>query len=56
MSEYKMTGAELASQLKGQLNNNMLFNGISGLDDEGLHLSESDIKWWRDSKLGLFIH
>lgn len=39
MSEYKITGAELASQLKGQLNNNMLFNGISGLDDEGLHLS-----------------
>lgn len=56
MSEYKMTGAELASQLKGQLNNNMLFNGISGVDDEALHLSEADIKWWRDSKLGLFIH
>lgn len=56
MIEYKMTGAELASQLKGQLNNNMLFNGISGVDDEKLHLSEADIKWWRDSKLGLFIH
>lgn len=56
MGEYKMEGAELASQLKGQLNNNMLFNGISGIDDESLHLSENDIKWWRDAKLGLFIH
>ncbi|MBQ8195432.1 MAG: alpha-L-fucosidase [Oscillospiraceae bacterium] len=56
MGEYKMTGAELASQLKGQLNNNMLFNGISGVDDENLHLSEADIKWWRDAKLGLFVH
>ena len=45
MSEYKMTGAELASQLKGTLNSNMKFNGVSGVDDESLHLTEEDIKW-----------
>ena len=56
MSEYKMTGAELASQLKGTLNSNMKFNGVGGVDDESLHLTEEDIKWWRDAKFGLFIH
>lgn len=54
--ENKLTGAELASQLKGQLNSNMKFNGISGVDDDSLHLSEEDIKWWRDAKFGMFIH
>ncbi|MGN0573503.1 MAG: alpha-L-fucosidase [Acutalibacteraceae bacterium] len=54
--EDKLTGAELASRLKGQLNSNMKFNGISGVDDESLHLSEQDIKWWRDAKFGMFIH
>ena len=54
--EDKLTGAELASRLKGQLNSNMKFNGISGVDDESLHLSEEDIKWWRDAKFGMFIH
>ncbi len=52
----KMTGAELASMLKGQLNSNMKFNGVSGIDDASLHLTEDDIKWWRDAKFGLFIH
>lgn len=56
MAEYKMTGAELASQLKGTLNSNMKFNGIDGIDDESLHLTEDDIKWWRDAKFGMFIH
>ena len=51
-----MTGAELASMLKGQLNSNMKFNGISGVDDDSLHLTEEDIKWWRDAKFGMFIH
>lgn len=54
--ETKMTGAELASMLKGQLNSNMKFNGISGVDDEELHLTEDDIKWWRDAKFGMFVH
>lgn len=51
-----MTGAELASQLKGQLGSNMKFNGVDGVDDPSLHLSEDDIKWWRDAKFGMFIH
>ncbi len=54
--ENKMSGAELASMLKGQLNSNMKFNGIDGIDDDSLHLSEEDIKWWRDAKFGMFIH
>lgn len=54
--EKTMTGAELASMLKGKLNSNMKFNGISGVDDDSLHLTEEDIKWWRDAKFGMFIH
>lgn len=53
---HEMTGAELASMLKGQLNGNMKFNGIIGVDDPKLHLSEEDIRWWRDAKFGLFVH
>ncbi|MGN1124260.1 MAG: alpha-L-fucosidase [Eubacterium sp.] len=52
----EMTGAELASMLKGQLNSNMKFNGIIGIDDDSLHLSDEDVKWWRDAKFGMFIH
>jgi len=51
-----MTGAELASLLKGQLNSGMSFGGLSGEDAEDLHLREDEIRWWRDAKLGLFIH
>ena len=57
MGEYKMQGAELASMLKGQLHSNVNFKGMNdGADDPSLHLTEEDIKWWRDAKLGLFIH
>lgn len=56
MAEHIMNGAELASMLKGQLKSSVHFNGIEGVDDESLHLSEADIKWWRDAKFGLFIH
>ena len=52
MSEYKMTGAELASQLKETLNSNVKFNDVGGVNDESLHLTEEDIKWWRDDKFG----
>ena len=31
----------------------MKFNGVGGVDDESLHLTEEDIKWWRDYKFGL---
>lgn len=56
MSEHKMQGAELASKLKGQLGSGMGFNGLLGVDAEDLHLSEEEIRWWRDAKLGLFVH
>lgn len=51
-----MTGAELASMLKGQLGGSMQFPGLLGQDDPSLHLSEQQKKWWQDAKLGLFIH
>ncbi len=47
-----MTGAELQSMLKS----NMSFNSLSFVDDESLHLTDDDLKWWRDAKFGLFIH
>lgn len=36
-----MTGAELASMLKGQLGSKMQFPGLLGQDDPSLHLSEA---------------
>lgn len=56
MAEHIMNGAELASMMKGRLKSNMQFTGMAGVDDETLHLSEEDIRWWRDAKFGLFIH
>ncbi|HJA93050.1 MAG TPA: alpha-L-fucosidase [Candidatus Eisenbergiella merdipullorum] len=56
MGEYIMEGAELASQLKGQLNSNKESYGMIGEDAPDLHLSEDEIKWWRNAKFGLFIH
>lgn len=55
MGEYIMESDELASMLKGQLNGATGIGSIDN-DDPELHLTEKDIKWWRDSKLGLFIH
>ena len=52
MSEHIMRGAELRSLLKSSVS----FNGLDGADDASLHLSEEQIRWWRDAKLGLFIH
>ena len=45
MAEYIMNGAELASMLKGQLGNQMNFNGLFGEDAEDLHLSERCEIW-----------
>ncbi len=56
MGEHEMTGAERASLLKGRLGCNLTFSGFLGEDAEDLRLSEDDIRWWRDAKLGLFIH
>lgn len=55
MAEHIMKDAELASMLKSQLNSDNK-RETSLTDDETLHLSEEDIRWWRDAKLGLFIH
>ncbi len=55
MTEHIMKEAELASMLKGQLSSNDK-KETSLTDDETLHLSEEDTRWWRDAKLGLFIH
>lgn len=51
-----MTGAELASLLKGQLKSSMGFAGMAGQDAPELHLSEKQTRWWQDARLGLFIH
>lgn len=48
----EMTGAELKSMLKSSIN----FKSLGGLKCEGLKLTEEDLKWWRDAKIGMFIH
>lgn len=48
----ELTGAELQSMLKSNVN----FKSLGGMRVEGLKLSEEDIKWWRDAKIGMFIH
>lgn len=48
----EMTGAELKSMLKSSIN----FKSLGGLKCEELTLPEEDKKWWRDAKIGMFIH
>ncbi len=55
MAGHIMKDAELASMLKGQVNPT-LTQGTCDTDDESLHLTEEDMKWWRDAKIGMFIH
>lgn len=52
--EFKkeMTGAELKSMLKSSIN----FKSLGGLKAPGLKLEEEDMKWWRDAKIGMFVH
>lgn len=51
-----MTGAELASMLKGQLGSKMQFPGLLGQDDPSLHLSEAQKNGGRmQSLVFLFI-
>lgn len=47
-----MTGAELASMLKSSIN----FKSLGGLRCPELNLTEEDMQWWRDAKIGMFIH
>lgn len=48
----EMTGAELKSMLKSSIN----FKSLGGVKCEELKLSPEDKQWWRDRKIGLFIH
>lgn len=48
----EMTGAELKSMLKSSIH----FKSLGGVKHPGLRLSDEDLKWWRDAKLGLFLH
>ncbi|MCR5755468.1 MAG: alpha-L-fucosidase [Acetatifactor sp.] len=55
MAEHIMKDAELASMLKGQISSAAKeYDTLT--DAEELHLAEEDIKWWRDAKIGMFIH
>ncbi|WNQ08922.1 alpha-L-fucosidase [Paenibacillus aurantius] len=47
-----MSGAELASMLKS----NVRFKSTDGIKCPELKLVEEDLRWWRDAKLGMFIH
>ncbi len=48
----EMTGAELKSMLKSSIN----FKSLGGVRCEELKLPPEDKKWWRDAKVGMFIH
>ena len=47
-----MTGAELQSMLKSNVN----FKSLGGVRVPGLKLKDEDLRWWRDAKVGMFIH
>lgn len=48
----KMTGAELRSMLKSNLN----FKSLGGVTSEELNLTAEEKQWWRDAKVGMFVH
>lgn len=48
----KMSGAELKSMLKSSVN----LKAGDGVIAPQLNLSEEDMKWWMDAKIGMFIH
>jgi alpha-L-fucosidase len=48
----EMTGAELRSMLKSTIN----LKSLGGVKCEELNLAEEDLQWWRDAKIGMFIH
>lgn len=48
----EMTGAELNSMLKSSIN----FKSLGGMRCEELNLTEEDMQWWRDAKIGMFVH
>jgi alpha-L-fucosidase len=52
MSTNEMKGAELASMLKSK----MQLTKTNSVEAPWLNLSEEDMEWWRDAKLGFFFH
>lgn len=48
----EMQNEELASKQKSSV----VFKSLTGVDAKDLHLDEAQIAWWRDAKLGLFVH
>lgn len=48
----EMTGAELKSMLKSSIN----FKSLGGLKSPELTLPPEKKQWWRDAKIGMFIH
>ena len=48
----EMTGAELNSMLKSSIN----FKSLGGMRCEELNLPPEDMQWWRDAKVGMFVH
>lgn len=48
----EMTGAELQSMLKSSIN----LKAGDGVREPQLNLTDEDMKWWMDAKVGLFIH
>ncbi len=48
----EMTGAELQSMLKSSIH----FKSLGGMKCEELNLTKEDKRWWRDAKIGMFIH
>ena len=48
----EMTGAELRSMLKSRIN----FKSLGGLKSPELTLPPEKKKWWRDAKVGMFVH
>ncbi len=48
----EMTGAELQSMLKSNIN----LKSLGGMKCDELSLPPEDLQWWRDAKVGMFIH
>lgn len=48
----EMSAAEIKSMLKSSVH----FKSLGGMKCEELTLLEEDKKWWRDAKIGMFIH
>ncbi|NLX75972.1 MAG: glycoside hydrolase family 29 [Clostridiaceae bacterium] len=48
----EMTGAELKSMLKSSIN----LKSLGGVRCPELNVSPEDLKWWRDAKIGMFVH